>query len=88
MYIQLERGFLKKIWRHKLPLILAKASLFQVGYGQIGQDSVEKSANSCEIFKQNIEHLTFTCSKSTIENTRKRCEICSKLTIKTSERRQ
>ena len=32
--------------------------------------------------------LTFTCSKSTIKKTRKRCEICSKLTIKTSEPRQ
>ena len=32
--------------------------------------------------------LTFTCSKSTTEKTRKRCEICSKLTIKTPERRQ
>ena len=31
--------------------------------------------------------LTFTCSKSTIE-TLKKCEICSKLTIKTPERRQ
>ena len=30
--------------------------------------------------------LTFTCSKSTIE-TLKECEICSKLTIKTPERR-
>ena len=34
--------------------------------------------------------LTFTCSKSTINNrnTRKRCEICSKSTIETPERRQ
>ena len=31
--------------------------------------------------------LTFTCSKSTIE-TRKKCEVCSKLTIKTLEGRQ
>ena len=31
--------------------------------------------------------LTFACLKSTIENTRLRCEICSKLTIKTAERR-
>ena len=30
--------------------------------------------------------VTFTCSKSTIE-TSERCEICSKLTIKTPERR-
>ena len=32
--------------------------------------------------------LTFTCSKSTIETLEKKCEICSKLTIKTPERRQ
>ena len=31
--------------------------------------------------------LTFTYLKSAIENTRLRCEICSKLTIKTAERR-
>ena len=31
--------------------------------------------------------LTFICSKSTKKNTRKWCEICSKLTIKTQERR-
>ena len=31
--------------------------------------------------------LKFTCLKSTIENTRLRCKICSKLTIKTAERR-
>ena len=31
--------------------------------------------------------LTFTCSKSTIE-TLEKCEICSKLTIKTPKRRQ
>ena len=38
-----------------------------------------------------IPQLTFTCSNSTVEktrNTRKRCEICSKLTIKTLEQRQ
>ena len=37
-----------------------------------------------------IKTQTFTCSKLTIEarSTRKRCEICSKLTIKTPERRQ
>ena len=32
--------------------------------------------------------LTFTCSKATIEILEKRCEICSKLTIKTPERRE
>ena len=31
--------------------------------------------------------LTFTCSKSVIETLEKSCEICSKLTIKTPERR-
>ena len=30
--------------------------------------------------------LTFICSKLTIENARKRCEICSKLTIKKTTR--
>ena len=30
--------------------------------------------------------LTFTCSKSIVETAEKRCEICSKLTIKTPER--
>ena len=35
---------------------------------------------------QQETHLTFTCSKSTIEKIKKRCEICSKLTIKTAER--
>ena len=29
-----------------------------------------------------ISQLTFTCSKSTTETLRKRCEICSKLTVK------
>ena len=32
--------------------------------------------------------LTFTCSNSTIETVEKRCEICSKLTLKTPERRR
>ena len=32
--------------------------------------------------------LTFTCSKSTIETIKKKCEISSKLTIKTLDRRQ
>ena len=35
-----------------------------------------------------ITQLTFTCSNSTIETLEKSCEICSKLTIKTPERRQ
>ena len=30
--------------------------------------------------------LTFTCSKSTIETLEERCEICSKLKIRTPER--
>ena len=34
-----------------------------------------------------ISQLTFTCSNSTTE-TRKKCEISTKLTIKTPERRQ
>ena len=34
-----------------------------------------------------ITQITFTCSNSTTE-TRKRCEICSKLIIKTPERRR
>ena len=32
--------------------------------------------------------LTFTCSKLTIKTLEKRCEICSKITIKTPERSQ
>ena len=32
--------------------------------------------------------MTFTCSKSKIETVGKKCEICSKLKIKTPERRQ
>ena len=38
-----------------------------------------------------LSQETFTCSKATIKkerNTRKRCEICSKLTINKPERRQ
>ena len=31
--------------------------------------------------KSNDTQLIFTCSNSTIENTRNRCEICSKLTL-------
>ena len=34
-----------------------------------------------------VTQLTFTCSKSTIETPKKRCEICSKLTIKIPERK-
>ena len=34
-----------------------------------------------------MNQLTFTCSKSTLEILEK-CEICSKLTMKTPERRQ
>ena len=34
-----------------------------------------------------IAQRTFTCSKSTIRNIGKGCEICSKLTIKSPERR-
>ena len=33
----------------------------------------------------NITQVTFTFSKSTIETLEKKCEICSKLTIKTPE---
>ena len=36
----------------------------------------------------NTTHSAFTCSNLTIGNTKKWCEICSKLTIKTQERRQ
>ena len=32
--------------------------------------------------RRNITQLTFTCSKLLIERLEKRCEICSKLTIK------
>ena len=35
-----------------------------------------------------VIQVTFTCSKPTIDPLKKRCEICSKLTIKTPERRQ
>ena len=41
-----------------------------------------KSKSGSYIFQQ-----TFACSESIIRNTRLRREICSKLTIKTSERR-
>ena len=34
-----------------------------------------------------MTHITFTCSKSAIETIKKKCEICSKSTIKTLERR-
>ena len=40
------------------------------------------------IVKKNTSQLSFTCSKSINRNTRKRCETCSKLTIKTPERRR
>ena len=39
-------------------------------------------------FSKFFIQLTFTCSKSTIGTQEKRCEICSKLTIITPERRQ
>ena len=40
-----------------------------------------------EDFKEGeTTQLIFTCSKSTTETLEKRCEICSKLTIKTPER--
>ena len=41
------------------------------------------------IKKMTVEQtqLTFTCSNSTIETLERKCEISSKLTIKTSERR-
>ena len=37
------------------------------------------------VFKVNDKgstQLTFTCSNSTVENTRKKCKMCSKLTLK------
>ena len=37
-----------------------------------------------EVMGNGVTQLTFTCSKSKIE----RCEICSKLTMKTPEQRQ
>ena len=40
------------------------------------------------IYLKTGTQLTFTFSKSTIEALEKRCEICLKSTIKTSERRQ
>ena len=38
-------------------------------------------------FADRNTQLTLTCSKSTKKNDRKRCKICSKLIIKTVERR-
>ena len=42
-----------------------------------------KHLQNCTITQQ-----LFTCSKSTIETLEKKCEICSKLTIKTPEQHQ
>ena len=39
-------------------------------------------------YELTIIPVKFACSKSPIETLEKRCEICSKLTIKTPERRQ
>ena len=38
--------------------------------------------------KKNITQWTITCTKLTIEILEQRCEICSKLTIKTPKRRR
>ena len=47
----------------------------------------KKRLNPSSNFVQSTQ-LTFTCSNSAIETLKKRCGICSKLTIKTLERSQ
>ena len=54
------------------------------GYSNISLSLQHKSCKTTTAQSQ----LAFTCSKSTSGNTRKSCEICSKLTIKILERRQ
>ena len=51
-------------------------------------DNVTKIPAEKLIFYDFFIQLTFTCLKSTIETLQKRCEICSKLTIRTLKRRQ
>ena len=38
------------------------------------------------VLEKGLFQQTFTCSNSTVETLKKRCEICSELTIKISER--
>ena len=38
------------------------------------------------LIKRKLPQQTFSCSNSTIINVREKCEICSKLTIKTEAR--
>ena len=46
---------------------------------------IQTSASTCGV---TVYQLKLTCLKSTIETLEKRCAICSKLTIKSPERRQ
>ena len=55
-----------------------------VTFGASNHVAQKRTKNSFLVFTQ----LTFTCSESTIEILEKRCEICSKLTMKIPERRQ
>ena len=53
---------------------------------QIGTIANHASTNGTKLRNAShlaVSQLTFTCSKSTTEGYRKRCKICSKLTIKT-----
>ena len=43
---------------------------------------------SIEITKHRLTQQRFTCENSTAETVKNRCEICSKLKIKTLEQRQ
>ena len=51
-------------------------------------NSLEKTPTLLSEVVTSSQLRLFTCSKSTIETLRKKYEICSKLTIKTPERRQ
>ena len=53
MYIQFRTRFSEENFETLQTTVkepLTKASLLQVGYGQMGQDSIEKGEISCEIF--------------------------------------
>ena len=63
-------------------LIFYHSSSFKI-FGHIRLQSKLSVSYCCASLSQ----LTFTCSNSTIETLEKRCEICSKLIIKTAERR-
>ena len=78
---------LKKLKQNKNLYKNLDPSLFFWLLVQSAPQPIDVPSDTSDFFNT-FSHITFSCSKSTIETLEKVCEICSKLTIKTLKRRQ